>query len=135
MHLSRRQKRVVLGLLALLALATAGITLFVVLLAPPSGNFPRDFSDAEKREISAVIRRDGLRRSAKALSRFEFSGALHALRNAKRQKVWDIGNQGNGDIWIHVGTEDPSQSDGYQLTARYIMTKTNGHWAIRASDI
>jgi hypothetical protein len=135
MHLSRLQKRIVLVLLALLATTTVGIALFVVRPSPPTGRFPRDFSDAEKREISSIIRSDGLRRSFSALSRFQFSTAWRALRNTQRQSVWGVGNQGNGDIWIHVGAEDKSQTEGYKLTARYIMTKTNGHWKIGGSDL
>ena len=135
MRLSRRQKKIVLALLALCVTATVGTALFVVVPAPPTGRFPRDFSDAEKREISSVIRSDGLRRSFSALSRFQFSTAWRALRNTKRQTVWRVGNQGNGDIWIHVGAEDKSQPDGYRLTARYIMTNTNGHWKIGGSDL
>ena len=135
MHLSRRQKKIVLVLLALVATTTVGIALFVVVPSPPTGRFPRDFSDAEKREISSLIRNDGLRRTFSALSRFQFSTAWRALRNSKRQSVWGVGNQGNGDIWIHVGAEDKSQTEGYQLTARYIMTKTNGHWKIGGSDL
>jgi len=135
MHLSRRQKKIVLTLLALVVTATVGITLFVVVPSPPTGRFPREFSDEEKREISSIIRGDGVRRSFGALSRFQFSTAWRALRNTKRQSVWGVGKQGNGDIWIHVGAEDKSQPDGYQLTARYIMTKTNGHWKIGGSDL
>ena len=53
MHLSR-QKKIVLVLLALFVIATVGITLFVVVPSQPTGKFPRNFSDAEKREISAI---------------------------------------------------------------------------------
>ena len=135
MQLSRRQKKIVLVLLALLVIATAGIALFVVVPAPPTGRFPRDFSDDEKREISSVIRRDGLRRSFSALSRVQLSTAWRALRDTKRQDIWRIGHQNSDDIWIHVGFEDKSQPDGYQLTARYIMTLSNGHWKIDGSDL
>jgi hypothetical protein len=135
MHLSRRQKKIVLVLLALVATTMVGIALFVVVPSPPTGRLPRDFSDAEKREISSLIRSDGLRRTFSALSRFQSSTAWRALRNSKRQSIWGVGNQGNGDIWIHVDAEDKSQTEGYQLTARYIMTKTNGHWKIGGSDL
>jgi len=135
MYVSRRQKQIVLVLLALVVTATVGIGLFVVVPAPPTGRFPRDFSDVEKREISSIIRSDGLRRSFSALSRFQLSAAWRALRNTKRQSVWNVGHQSGGDIWIHVGTEDKSQPDGYQLTARYIMTQSNGHWKIGGSDL
>lgn len=135
MRLPRLQKKIVLVLLALVVTATVGIALFVVRPSSPTGRFPRDFSDAEKREISSIIRSDGLRRSFSALSRFQFSTAWRALRNTKQQSVWGVGNQGNGDIWIHVGAEDKLQTEGYKLTARYIMTKTNGHWKILGSDL
>jgi len=135
MQLSRRQKKIVLVVLVLVVAAIVGIALFVVVPSPPSSRFPRDFSDAEKREISSAIRSDGLRRSFSALSRFHLSAAWRALRNTQRQSVWSVGHQGGGDIWIHVGAADKSQPDGYQLTARYIMTKSNGHWRIGGSDL
>src|SRR5687767_5298226 len=103
MHLSKRQKKIVFVLLALVVAATIGVALFVMVSSPPAGRFPRDFSDAEKREICSIISRDGFRRSFSALSRFQFSAAWRALRNTKRQSVWTVGNQRNGDIWIHVG--------------------------------
>ena len=135
MRLSERQKKIVFVLLALVVTATVGVALFVMVPSPPAGRFPRDFSDAEKREISSLVRRDGFRRSFSALPRCHFSAAWRALRNTKRQSVWSVGNQRNGDIWIHVGFEDKSQPDGYRLTARYIMTNTNGHWKIGGSDL
>jgi hypothetical protein len=135
MHLSRRQKRIGLVLLAGTVTTTVGVTLFLLVPAPPAGRFPRNFSDTEKREIASLIHNDGLRRSWRALSRFQFSTAWRALRNVKRQSVWSVGDQNSGDIWIHVGAEDKSQPDGYQLTARYMMTKSNGHWKIGASDL
>src|SRR4051794_20594697 len=106
MRVSRRQKKIVLVLLALVVASAVVIRLFVVGPAPPTGRFPPDFSDAEKREISAVIRSDGLRRSFSALSRFQLSAAWRALRNTKRQSVWRVGQQGGNNIWIHVGAED-----------------------------
>lgn len=135
MHLSKRQKRIALVLLALVVTSTVGVALFAFVPSPPAGRFPRAFSDAEKREVAAAIRTDGFRRSFSALSRLELAAAWGALRNTKRQKVWDVGQQGNGDIWLHVGFADKSQSHGYQLTARYIMTKSNGHWKIGGSDL
>ena len=135
MHLSTRQRKLLLALLALVAAATVGVTLLIFVPSQPAGRFPRDFTDAEKREVASVIRSDGLRRSFSALSRLQFSAAWRALRNTKRQSVWGVGHQGGGDIWLHVGIEDKSRTEGYQLTARYIMTKTNGHWKIGGSDL
>jgi len=134
MHLSRRQRQIVVVLLSSI-LAAAGVAFLVFWPAPPAGRFPRDFSDAEKREICSVIRSDGLRRSFSALSHGQFSTAWRAVRNTKRQSVYGVGKQAGGDIWILVALEDKSQSDGYQLTALYIMSKTNGYWKIGGSDL
>ena len=135
MHLSKRQKKFALVLAVLAVAVTVGIALFAFVPSPPAGRFPSDFSNAEKREVSSVIHSDGFRRSFSALSRFQFAAAWRVLRNTKRQVVYSTGNQSGGDVWLHVGFEDKSQADGYQLTARYIMTKTNGHWKIRGSDL
>lgn len=135
MALSSRQKKIGLVLVASVVTATMVVGLFGFTPSPPAGRFPSDLSDAEKREIGAVIRTDGFRRSFGALSRLEFAYAWGVLRNTTRQSVWDVGQQGNGDIWLHVGFADKSQSHGYQLTARFIMTKSNGHWKIGSSEL
>jgi len=108
-----------------------GILAFVT--ARPSalpGKFPSGFSDVEKREISTLAHSDALHQSFKSLTHGQFARAWRWVRTAQRQRVWAIGNQPDGQIWVHMGIEDKSQPDGYGLSARYMMKKQNGHWKI-----
>ena len=132
MQISRRQKQIAVALLALVL--AAGVAFFVVRPSSPAGRFPPGFTDAEKREIYSVIRRDGFHRGLSALSHGQFSAAWRAIRETQRQSVYGVGNQGSGDVWLRVVIEDKSRPDGYDLIACYIMTKTNGQWKIGASD-
>ena len=134
MHLSTLPKKIGLLLLALAVIATLGV-MFFVCQPSPAGKFPSRFSDAERREILSLIRKDGHRRSFRALTRGQFATAWRLARNTPRQSVWSVGSQPGGDIWVHVGVEDKSQTDGYQLSARYILTQQKGHWQIAGSDL
>lgn len=115
-----------------------GVFASIVLTRESSASYehlPADMAVREKAEIVSLVRRDGSRRSLRALSRMAFSDAWRAARNTRRQGIYDTGNQPNGGLWIHVGIADKTQSDGYQLTARYILVRSNGHWRIAASDL
>ena len=98
--------------------------------SPVPGNFPSGFPDVEKREISSLAQTDACRQSLKSLTHGQFARAWHWVRTAQRQRVWVIGKQPDGQIWVHMGIEDKSQPDGYWLSARYLMKKQNGHWKI-----
>ena len=113
---------IVIGLLAFVANRPAVVR----------GNFPRRFSDSEKREICSLVRADAYRQSFKSLAHLQFKWAWRWTRYAQRQKVWAIGNQPDGQIWVHLGIADKSQPDGYSLSVRYFMKKESGHWKITA---
>jgi hypothetical protein len=95
-----------------------------------TGTFPGLLSDADKREISSLARKDAYQRSAKSLFHGEFKSSWRWIVSARKQRVWAAGNQRNGDIWVHLGVEDKSQSGGHWISARYTMKKENGHWKI-----
>jgi hypothetical protein len=99
MQLSRGQKQIAVTLFALMVLA-AGVALYVLRPSSPAGRFPRDFSEAEQREICTVVHKDGLRRSFSALSRGQFSTAWRAVRYTKRQSVYRVRSQTSGGIWV-----------------------------------
>jgi len=111
---------VVIGILAFVAMRPSAL----------HGKFPTGFSDAEKREISSLAHTDALHQSFKSLTHGQFARAWRWVRTAQQQRVWAIGNQPAGQIWVHMGIEDKSQPDGYWLSARYMMKKQNGHWKI-----
>jgi len=121
------KRKLVIGGIVVAALLA---TFFVVTTPTTAGKFPASFSEAERREISSLIRRDAYRQSFKAISRGRLTEGWRWVRNAQRQSVWGVGNQPNGEIWVHVGFEDKSQPDGYVLTARYMMGKEKEQWKI-----
>lgn len=117
----------------LIAAVVAAVLFAGFLLVRPvaiRGRFPERFSEIEKREIASATVWDAYHRSLRCLAHGQVKQAWRWIRNARRQEVYAIGNQPAGEIWIHVGVKDPSQSDGYDLTARYIMKKEKEHWRI-----
>ena len=94
------------------------------------GKVPGLFSEAEKREISSLIRWDAYHRSVRSLVHGEFRQTWRWIVNARKQEVYAVGFQPDSQIWVHVGVKDKSQSEGYYLSARYFMKKENGHWKI-----
>src|SRR5690349_2941071 len=106
------------------------IVFFAARPSPIKGRFPERFSDGEKREISSLIRWDAYHQCVRSLAHAEFRQAWHWTGNAREQEVYAVGNQPDGQIWVHVGVKDKSQPEGYQLTARYFMKKEKEHWKI-----
>jgi hypothetical protein len=103
---------------------------------PVPGSFPSGFPESDRRQIASAVYRDGYARSLRALKSGQIKAAWHQLTIAKRQKVWTVRYQRDGEsVWVHVGFENPSQSDGYSLTARYIIKKQGDRWVISGSDI
>jgi hypothetical protein len=103
---------------------------------PVPGSFPNDFAESDRRQIASIVHADGSNRSLAALKRGQLSFAWDLLRIAKKQRVWTVRHQRDGQsVWVHVGYEDKSQSDGYLLTARYIISKKGDRWLIQGSDI
>ena len=88
------------------------------------------FSNADKRQISALVRTDAYHRSFTALMHADFKSSWRWIVCARKQRVWLIGNQPDGEIWVHLGVEDKSQPDGYWTSARYFMKKENGYWKL-----
>lgn len=116
-----------------LAGVLVAIVIFAFLASGPSalqGNFPSRFSDDEMREISSLTHTDAYRQGFQSLTHAQFARAWHWIRTAHRQRVWAIGNQPDGQIWVHMGIEDKSQPDGYFMSVRYMMKKEKGHWKI-----
>jgi len=116
-------------------ISAIGAVLLLILLvlfrpSPLQGKFPTDFSDTDKREISSLLRSDARHRSFSSLRHVDFKSAWRWTVSARKQRVWSVGEQPNGDTRIHMGVEDKSQPDGYWISARYFLKKTNGHWKI-----
>jgi hypothetical protein len=126
--LRMRQKLIIIGVV-LLALCS-GIPLVFLRPAPPAGNFPPSFSEAEKREIVSAARRDANREGFNALKQGKLRKAWGWVVNGRKQTVRSVGNQPGGQIHVSFGIDDPAASDGYAVWARYFMSKTNGHWVI-----
>jgi hypothetical protein len=124
--MKRRVIIIIGGTLAVVSIAT-----FIALRPVPlQGKFPSDFSDADKKEIGSLVRSDAYHRSFSALRHGDFKSSWRWVVSARKQRVWAVGNQPNGDIWVHLGVEDESERDGYQISARYFMKKENEHWKL-----
>jgi hypothetical protein len=117
-------------LMAGLVAVILGIAFLVTRPSAIRGKFPGRFSDEEKRGIISLIHRDAYHQSVLALSHGEFKQTWRWIVNARKQEVYAVGNQPDGQIWVHVGVADKTQSEGYNLTARYFMKKVDGHWKI-----
>jgi len=133
----RTRKKLIVWSLAIIVIGL--VTVAVVLARAPqpvSGSFPNTFTESDKREISTLVHRDGYARSIRALRNGEFSTAWAQLGIARKQRIWTVRHQPDGQsVWVHVGYEDNTQSDGYSLTARYILRKKGDAWMISRSDI
>ena len=129
-----KRRFVIFGILGA-AIVLICVTYFVVKPSSVRGNFPARFPEDEKRQIASVIQRDRYHRSFRYLRGGEFGVTWRWLRKSQKQRVWAVGNQPDGGIWVHVGIDDKSQPDGYSLTCRYIMKKEDGKWKIVGSDI
>ena len=126
--MKRRATRILVGtVIALLFMA------FIIFRRVPiRGNFPSKFSGADKRQISSLVLKDAYRRSFISLIHADFKSSWEWMVSAQRQRAWLIGNQPDGEIWVHLGVEDKSQPDGYSTSARYFMKKENGYCKLGA---
>jgi hypothetical protein len=133
----RTRKKLISSILAITVLCIFAVMLVLARAPHPvSGSFPMNFPESDKHEIAAMVHRDGYARSIRALRSGEFSSAWTQFRIARKQKVWTVRHQPDGQsVWVHVGYEDKSQSNGYSLTARYILRKKGEDWTISSSDI
>ena len=123
--------KIVIVAIAGLVLSIALTLSFLLLSVGPSvGNFPPSFSAAERQEIVSAAHRDATRQTLAAIKRAEFRLAWRWIVNARKQTVRGVGQQPEGQIWVHFGIDDPKATDGYAIWARYFMTKTNGHWQV-----
>src|SRR5687768_889622 len=96
------KRRVIIVIGAILVVVLIGV--FILFRSVPlEGKFPGDFSDADKREIASLVRRDAYHRSFLSLRHGDFKSSWRWVMSAQKQKVWAVGNQPNGDIWIHLG--------------------------------
>ena len=119
--LEKRQRRTIPRWHLVLVGILVGIGLLAFVAMRPSalpGKFPSGFSDAEKREILSCAHTDALQQSFKSFTHGQVARAWRWVRTAQRQRVWAIGNQPDGQIWVHMGVEDKSQPNGYWLSAR-----------------
>lgn len=104
----------------------------LVFLRPPApaGNFLRGFSDAEKRQIVSAANSDAIRQVLMAIRRGRFGEAKRWIMNSRKQTVRSIGKQGKDKIHVSFAVDDPAETDGYFIWARYIMKKEKGRWVI-----
>jgi hypothetical protein len=117
----------------LIAGFVAALLCIAFLVTRPSaitGKFPGRLSDEEKREIISLIHRDAYHQSVRSLTHGEFKQTWRWMVNARKQEVYSVGDQPDGQIWVHVGVKDKSESEDCYLSARYIMKKVDGHWTI-----
>ena len=110
--------------------AILGIAFFVSSPSATRDKFPGRFSENEKREISSSIRWDAYHQSILSFAHGEFRQSWHWIVNARKQEVYAVGDQPDGQIWVHVGVKDRSQPEGYYLSARYFLKNEKEHWKI-----
>ena len=123
-----RHRLMIAGFVAASALC---IGLVAVIQPPaPAGKFPPEFPDAERRQIVSVANRDALKQTLDALRRGRFGEARRWWLNSRKQTVRNMGQQGDGKIWITFGVDEQGASDGYAIWARYVMKQENGRWII-----
>lgn len=129
-HTQMKRRYIILVVAA--TIATIGMAYLAVMPSSPRGNFPEQFSETETEQIESAIHRERYYRSLRYLKGGELREAWQWLQRSKTQKVWDVGNQRDGGIWLHVGINDGSSPKS--LTDRFIMKKDSGKWKIAASD-
>ena len=120
---------------SLVAASALGIGLIPIIPSPaPTGRFPPEFSDSEKRQIVSAAHSDALKQTLVELRRGHFHQAWRWIAQSRKQTVRSIGKQHEeGMIWVTFGVDDPGSSEGYSIWARYIMKKEKGHWVINGS--
>ena len=127
-----RCRMIIAGLVAALALSI-GLSAFVQPRVPP-GKFPREFSDAEKRQIVSAAHSDALKQTFVEIRRGQFRQAWCWIVRSRKQTVRSIGQQQEqGMIWVVFGVDDPGSPEGYSIWARYIMKREKGRWVINGS--
>ena len=119
-------------IIASFAIATALCIGLIAYLRPPppDGTFPLQFSDAEKRQVVSAANSDAIRQTLRAIGHGQCSEARRWILNSRRQTVRSIGRQGEGKVHVDFGVDDPNESDGYFIWARYIMKNENGRWVV-----
>ena len=124
-----RLRVIIASLVAALAL---GIGLIAFIPQPaPTGKFPPEFSDSEKRQIVSVAHSDALKQTLVEIRRGQFRQAWRWMVHSRKQTVRSIGQQQEeGMIWVAFGVDNPGSPEGYSLWARYIMKREKGRWVI-----
>lgn len=113
-----------------IAVVCIGFGLFGFRKSPSPGNFPADFSEAERRDVMSVCRRDAITETIREIKLGKIRLALHCLPFAALGKVQDVRIQPSGII--HVTFSAPATKD-FAGGAKYSMKKMNGHWVIVGS--
>jgi hypothetical protein len=116
------------------AIAAFGLCFGLILFTrppAPSGKFPPEMTDAEKRQIISAANSDALKRTFTAIRDGQIQEAWHWLLKSRKQTVRSIGQQPDGTIWVHFGVDDPRATDGYAIWARYIMKREKDQWVIK----
>ena len=100
--------------------------------ASPRGTFPDRLSASEIVEIETAVRRERYARSVRFLRAGEFAEAWRWLNRSRAQKVWDVGEQPDGGLWLHVGVD--RETARRSMTGRFILRRQTGRWVITASN-
>lgn len=116
------------------AILIVSLTYLTVTPSPIPGDFPAHISTAEKQQIASAIDRDRYARCVRYLKDGQFRATWQWLKRSRDQRIWDVGDQPDGAIWVHLGNVDTSNRKGYSLTIRYIVKKEAGKWKIVGSD-
>ncbi len=125
-------RRVITTLVLLGAILIGAAAYFASRPDSPVGTFPARLSDSEIAEIEAAIRMERYARSFRYLRARDFTEAYRWLYRSRGQRVWDVGEQADGGIWLHVGTDRESAQKS--MTGQFIMSRREGKWVITASN-
>lgn len=126
-----KRKRVGGAAIALVLLASAILLCVFAPRAPKvDGGFPEMLSQAQRKEIPVIVRKEMRRRIFAPLKRGQFKAAWTQYRLARSQRILAVGYQpaNTNKIWVYLG--NPSSPPGSRQSGVIPMTNTNGHWQI-----
>lgn len=132
MKVTMRRHAIAAGILVVTLL---GIGLTVLIRpSPPAGNFPPDFSEAEKRQVVSTSRSFALSRSMVAVRSGHFAAAWDVLRKSRKWTVRRVGRLDEGRIVVDFGVDDPTTKNGYTVSSTYIFEREGGRWIVKRAQ-
>jgi len=120
-------------LAAAIALLTLAILFYLFAPREPQmhATFPETLSQAQRREIPSLVRKESQRRMFAFLKSGQFRAVWGELRSARTHKIIAIAYKSadTNKVWVYLGRSSKDNAR-LEVSTIYPMTNTHGHWKI-----